>query len=51
MTTGSGNHVAFYVSSSDTHVRLLGGNQGRQVSEIGFPLRCWEVKGYRWPKE
>jgi len=49
MTTGSGNHVAFYVSSSTTHIRLLGGNQGSRVSEIGFPLKCWEVKGYRWP--
>jgi uncharacterized protein (TIGR02594 family) len=49
MTTGSGNHVGFFVSASATHIRLLGGNQGKKVSEIGFPLSCWEVKGYRWP--
>ncbi len=50
MTTGSGNHVAFYVESSSTHIRLLGGNQGRRVSEVGFPLKCWDVKGYFWPR-
>jgi uncharacterized protein (TIGR02594 family) len=50
MTTGSGNHVAFYARSSATHIYLLGGNQGRRVSEVGFPLKCWDIKGYRWPQ-
>jgi uncharacterized protein (TIGR02594 family) len=50
MTTGSGNHVAFYVRSSGTHIYLLGGNQGHRVSEVGFPFKCWDVKGYRWPR-
>ena len=49
--TGSatGNHVAFYVSSTATHVRLLGGNQSDSVKYSNFSLSAYEVKGYRWP--
>jgi uncharacterized protein (TIGR02594 family) len=49
--TGSstGFHVAFYVSSSQAHIRLLGGNQGDQVKYSNFSLNGYEVKGYRWP--
>ena len=49
--TGSstGNHVAFLVRSSPTHLTLLGGNQGDQVKESMFPLSAYEVRGYRWP--
>ena len=49
--TGSatGFHVAFYVSSTPTHIRLLGGNQSDQVKYSNFSLQSYEVKGYRWP--
>jgi uncharacterized protein (TIGR02594 family) len=51
VATGSstGFHVAFYVSSSQVHVRLLGGNQGDQVKYSNFSLKGYEIKGYRWP--
>jgi uncharacterized protein (TIGR02594 family) len=44
-TTG---HVSFYVGETDTHVRLLGGNQGDAVSIASFPKS--RVLGYRWPE-
>jgi uncharacterized protein (TIGR02594 family) len=49
--TGSttGFHVAFFVSTTKTHVRLLGGNQSDSVKYSNFPLKEWDVKGYRWP--
>jgi uncharacterized protein (TIGR02594 family) len=49
--TGSttGNHVGFCVSLPIGHVRLLGGNQGSQVSYVSFPLSRWDVRGARWP--
>jgi uncharacterized protein (TIGR02594 family) len=49
--TGSatGNHVAFYVSSTATYVRLLGGNQSDSVKYSNFSLSAYDVKGYRWP--
>lgn len=49
--TGSstGFHVAFYVSSTATHIRLLGGNQSDEVRYSNFALKSYEVKGYRWP--
>ena len=49
--TGSatGFHVAFYVSSTDAHVRLLGGNQGDAVRYSNFSLNSYAVRGYRWP--
>jgi uncharacterized protein (TIGR02594 family) len=49
--TGSatGYHVAFYVSSTVTHVRLLGGNQSNSVKYSNFSLGAYDVKGYRWP--
>lgn len=49
--TGSstGFHVAFYVSSTATYLRLLGGNQGDQVKYSNFSLSGYDVKGYRWP--
>jgi hypothetical protein len=45
----SGFHVGFYVSSSPTSLRLLGGNQGDQVKYSNFPLEKYDVKGYYWP--
>jgi uncharacterized protein (TIGR02594 family) len=45
----SGYHVAFYVSSTPTHVRLLGGNQSDSVKYSNFALAAYEVKAYRWP--
>ena len=47
----SGFHVAFYLSATATHVRLLGGNQRDRVKESSYPLTDYEVKGYRWPSE
>ncbi len=51
VATGSatGFHVAFYVSSTPTHIRLLGGNQSDQVKYSNFSLNAYEVQGYRWP--
>jgi uncharacterized protein (TIGR02594 family) len=47
----SGYHVAFYLASTATHVRLLGGNQRDQVKESNYALAEYDVKGYRWPAE
>lgn len=49
--TGSstGFHVAFYVSSTPTTLRLLGGNQGDQVKYSNFFLSAYDIRGYRWP--
>jgi uncharacterized protein (TIGR02594 family) len=49
--TGSatGYHVAFFVSQSPTHIRLLGGNQSDQVRYSNFALASYEVQGYRNP--
>lgn len=51
LATGSatGYHVAFYESSTTTHVRLLGGNQSNSVKYSNFPLSSYVVKAYRWP--
>lgn len=46
----SGFHVGFYVSSSATHVRILGGNQGDQVKYSNFALSGYEIRGYRRPQ-
>lgn len=45
----SGFHVAFYVSSSPSSLRLLGGNQSDQVKYSNFSLEKYDVKGYYWP--
>lgn len=49
--TGSstGFHVAFFVSQTATHVRLLGGNQSDQVKFSDYPFSKYDVRGYRWP--
>ena len=48
LATGSatGYHIAFYVSSTATHVRLLGGNQSDSVKYGNFSLSAYDVKGY-----
>jgi len=50
--TGSttGFHVGFYVSSTPSYVRLLGGNQGDQVKYSNFFLASYNIRGYRWPQ-
>ena len=48
--SSSGFHVGFYVSATDTHLRLLGGNQSDSVKYSNFQLSKYDVKGYRWPK-
>jgi len=45
----SGFHVGFYVSSSPTSLRLLGGNQRDQVKYSNLSLEKYDVKGYYWP--
>jgi uncharacterized protein (TIGR02594 family) len=47
MTTGSGYHVAFYLSGVGASLTLYGGNQRNRVCEKNFA--GWEVQGYRWP--
>lgn len=41
-------HVAFYDSRHGDYLRVLGGNQGDQVSYARFSEA--DVLGYRWPK-
>lgn len=49
--TGSttGFHVGFYVSSTEAHIRILGGNQSNRVKYSNFFLSSFDVKGYRRP--
>lgn len=47
--SGTGFHVAFYVSSTPTILRLLGGNQGDQVKYSNFILSAYDIRGHRWP--
>ncbi len=49
--TGSstGFHVAFFVSATPSHVRLLGGNQGDQVKYSNFAISAYDMRGLRWP--
>ena len=48
--SGSGYHVGFWISQTDTHVNLLGGNQHDSVKISQFPISQYEVLAYRWPK-
>ncbi len=53
-TTGSnsGYHVAFSTGElSETHVRLLGGNQHDSVRFSDFPLSDYAVRAIRWPAQ
>lgn len=45
----SGFHVAFFLSQTTTHIKLLGGNQSDKVKTSNFALASYEVKAYRWP--
>ncbi|MCC2975694.1 TIGR02594 family protein [Sphingomonas sp. PL-96] len=47
--SSSGNHVAFFVSKTATHITLLGGNQGNQVKESNFRLSSYDIRAMRWP--
>lgn len=47
--SSSGYHVAFLISQSASHVRLLGGNQSDSVKYSNFALESYRVEGYRWP--
>lgn len=47
--SSSGNHVAFFISQTATHIKLLGGNQSDSVRESNFPLASYDVRGIRWP--
>lgn len=47
--SSSGNHVAFFVSKTATHITLLGGNQSDQVKESSFRLSSYDIRGMRWP--
>ena len=48
-TTTTGNHVAFLIEETSTTYKLLGGNQGDQVSIVGFSKTGWKIKACRWP--
>ena len=47
--SSSGNHVAFFISQTATHITLLGGNQGNRVRESSYPLSQYKVMAMRWP--
>lgn len=47
----SGNHVGFLIEESDTHYKLLGGNQSNQVTVTNFKKSSWRLKAYRWPAD
>ncbi|QNE32474.1 TIGR02594 family protein [Sphingomonas sp. NBWT7] len=47
--SSSGNHVAFFISQTATHIKLLGGNQSDSVKESNFSLASYDVKAIRWP--
>lgn len=40
-------HVAFFVGRTKTHIQVLGGNQGNQVSIASYKKA--DLLGYRWP--
>lgn len=46
-SSGKG-HVGLYVKETSTHVSVLGGNQGNQVTVEPYPKE--RLLGYRWPK-
>lgn len=48
--SSSGNHVAFLVGRTATHISLLGGNQSNRVRVSNFPLSQYQVKAMRWPQ-
>ena len=41
-------HVAFYIGESETHIKVLGGNQGNTVKISSY--RKTDLLGYRLPK-
>jgi len=48
--SSSGFHVAFFVSATNTQLRLLGGNQSDSVKYSNFLLSKYDIKGHRWPR-
>jgi hypothetical protein len=48
--SASGYHVAFFLSKTDTHIELLGGNQSDSVKRSDFPLAKYSIEGFRWPQ-
>lgn len=40
-------HVGFLLGWSNTHIILIGGNQGNAVSVQSYPIQ--RLLGYRWP--
>lgn len=49
--TSSGNHVAFFISQTSTHLNLLGGNQSDMVKVSKFRKSAYKTIMYRWPTE
>jgi len=47
-TRGGGGHVGFYVGETAETVKVLGGNQGDQVSVREYPKS--RLLGYRMPR-
>jgi uncharacterized protein (TIGR02594 family) len=48
--SSSGNHVAFFISQTSTHIKLLGGNQSDSVKESNFSLASYDIRAIRWPQ-
>ncbi len=46
-TTGTGNHVGFYISESPGFVYIIGGNQNDRVGHWNVDTSKWEVLSYR----
>ncbi len=42
-------HVGFYAGETDTHIKVLGGNQSNMVKEARYPKE--RLLGYRMPKQ
>jgi uncharacterized protein (TIGR02594 family) len=47
--SSSGFHVAFFVSATESHIRMLGGNQSDSVKYSNFALSKYDIKSHRWP--
>lgn len=48
-TNPNNGHVGFFAGESDSHLRLLGGNQSDQVKFSNFPKSM--LLAYRWPAD
>lgn len=47
----SGFHVGFFMRSNDRVIRMLSGNARNGVRYTNYPLRRYDVMGYRMPED